>query len=277
MSASPAKTEDDWSRIESPEAVAEAIRKLERFARSPAEQAARRRYLDLLDLHPGMKVIDVGAGTGLISLDIARRVGRDGRVVALDPSAALLDAARKAAIEAGCGSVVEGHVGDARAIPFPEGSFDRALCHWVLLHVAEQERVLAEMRRVVQPGGKIMCVEMDWETQIVFPGSRDVTRRILNFNADRHIDGWMGRRLLALFRDLRLANVTVEAITNTDDGGRGPEWLEFLRSRADNARAGSVISEAEREEWMDAIEAAAGEGRYFFAVTQFVIMGEVPA
>lgn len=277
MSGRPAKTEDDWSRIESSDAVAEAIRKLERYARSPAEQAARRRYLDLLDLRPGMKVVDVGAGTGLISLEMAERVGPGGKVVALDPSAPLLDAARQAAIAAGCGSIVEGHVGDARAIPFPEGSVDRALCHWVLLHVAEQERVLAEMRRVVRPGGKIMCVEMDWETQIVFPGRRDVTRRILNFNTDRHIDGWMGRRLLSMFRDQDLADVTVDAITNTDDGSHGPEWLEFLRGRAENAWAGGVITEAEGEEWIGTIKAAAGEGRYFFAVTQFVVTGVVPA
>lgn len=277
MSGSPAKTEDDWSRIESAAAAAEAIRKLERYARSPAEQEARRRYLDLLDLRPGMSVIDVGAGTGLISVDMARRVGPGGKVVALDPSALLLDAARKAAIEAGYGSIVETQVGDARALPFPDVSFDRALCHWVLLHVAEQERVVAEMRRVVSPGGKIVCVEMDWETQIVFPGRRDLTRRIFNFNTDRHIDGWMGRRLPSLFRELQLTDITVDPITTTDDGSRGPEWLEFLRSRADNARAGGAMTEAEGEEWIGAIEAAAGEGRYFFAVTQFVVTGVVPA
>jgi hypothetical protein len=76
---------------------------------------------------------------------------------------------------------------------------------------------------------------------------------------------------------MHLANITVDAITNTDDGNRGPEWLEFLRGRAENARAGSVITEAEKEEWVDVIEAAAGEGRYFFAVTQFVVTGEVSA
>jgi ubiquinone/menaquinone biosynthesis C-methylase UbiE len=277
MSGSPAKREDDWSRIESPGAVADAIRKLERYARSPAEQAARRRYLDLLDLRPGMKVVDVGAGSGLISLEMAERVGPGGKVVALDPSAPLLDAARKAAIAAGCGRIVEGRVGDARAIPFPDGSFDRALCHWVLLHVADQERVLAEMRRVVSPGGKVACVEMDWETQVVFPGGRELTRRILNFNTDRHIDGWMGRRLPALFSDLHFVDVTVDAITNTDDGSRGPEWLEFLRGRAENARAGGIITEAEGGEWIGAIEVAADERRYFFAVTQFVVTGVVPA
>ena len=66
--------------------------------------------------------------------------------------------------------VVECKVGDARALPFADGVFDRAFCHWVLLHVSPPEGIVREMRRVVRRGGRVICVEMDWETPIVFPG-----------------------------------------------------------------------------------------------------------
>jgi ubiquinone/menaquinone biosynthesis C-methylase UbiE len=273
MSASP--REDRWSQITSPEEAAEMIHKLEELGRCPAERLARRRIIDLLELRPGMKVIDVGAGTGLITTDIAGRVA-PGKVVALDPSELLLDVARRAAAGADVLDVVDCKVGDARALPFADGVFDRAFCHWVLLHVDQPQEVVAEMRRVVRPGGRVTCVEMDWETPIVFPGARELTRRILHFGNDRHVDGWMGRSLVPLFRDAGLADIAVEPIVDSDDGTGGREWLNFLKSRAQNALAADVVTTREAADWFGAIEAAAELGRYFFAVTQFVVWGTVP-
>ena len=89
-----------------------------------------------------------------------------------------------------------------RTLPFPDGAFDRSFCRWVLLHVEAAEAVVREMRRVARPGGRIMCVEADWETVTVYPGERRLTRRILNFSSDRHIEGWSGRRLAPLLREL---------------------------------------------------------------------------
>jgi hypothetical protein len=77
------------------------------------------------------------------------------------------------------------------------------------------------MRRVVCPGGLIMCVQADWETVTAHPGERGLTGRILNFSSDRHIEGWNGRRLAPLVRACGLANVSVERIV-TIDGAESP-------------------------------------------------------
>jgi SAM-dependent methyltransferase len=172
---------DDWTCLDAPDAAAAAIAKLEALGLSAAEVAARDSYLGLLDLRPGQTVLDVGGGTGCSAIEIARRVGRTGRVVALDPSVPLGAFGREAATRAGVGEVLEWRLGSAEALPFPDGTFDRAFCRWVLLHVEAAEAVVREMRRVVRPGGRIMCVEADWETVTVYPGERGLTRRILNF------------------------------------------------------------------------------------------------
>jgi ubiquinone/menaquinone biosynthesis C-methylase UbiE len=252
------------------------VRKLNRLGRTEAELAARRRYLDLLAPRPGEKIVDVGAGTGLITLDIAERTKPGGRVIAVDPSAALLDHARGAAKAMGLSDVFEAEVGDGRALPFADMSFDAAFCHWVLLHVDPGAAVVRELKRVTRPGGRVMCVEMDWETAIVHPGARAVTRRILNFSNDRHVEGWSGRRLTSLFKECGFVDVAVEAIVDIDQSG-DEVWLDFINERAQNALKGTVVSEAEARAWAGAIEAAAVSHRYFFAVTQFAVLGRVPA
>jgi ubiquinone/menaquinone biosynthesis C-methylase UbiE len=266
--------EDHWSRLEKPADVARAVERLTSIASAPSEQKARARFLDLLAARPGQLALEVGAGTGTIALELARRVAPTGRVVALDPSRPLLDVAASAAREAGLADVVEVQTGDARQLPYDNDRFDCAICHWVLLHVAEPERAVAEMQRVVKPGGSVMCVEVDWETAIVHPGETSVTRRILNASCDRHVDGWMGRRLLPLLRASGLAGVEVEPIVGIETGEH-PAIFEFLHGRVPIAVAAGAISASVGEAWFAALEEARARGAFFFAVTQFAVWGRV--
>jgi ubiquinone/menaquinone biosynthesis C-methylase UbiE len=268
--------ESAWAKIEAPEAAAEAISKLDRLGRSAAETAARKRYLDILDPRPGERIIDVGGGTGLATLEIARRIAPTGKVVALDPSPPLLEVAKAGAATAGLGNVVECRVGDARAMPFPDGAFDRAFCHWVLLHVSPPEEIVREMRRVVRSGGRIVHVEIDWEAPILHPGAPELTRRIFDFCNARHIEQYMGRRLPGIARACGLTDVQVEPLVLLDEAAHGRQWLDFLRSRAELALAGNVVTAAEAAAWTGEIERGAGEHRYLFAITQFVVTGRVP-
>jgi hypothetical protein len=120
-----------------------------------------------------------------------------------------------------------------------------------------------------------MCVEMDWETAIVHPGERTLTRRILNFSNDRHVEGWSGRRLTTLFKECGFVDVVVEAIVDVDQSGDAV-WLDFIEERAQNAVKGGVVSDDEASAWTGSIEAAAAVDRYFFAITQFAVLGRVP-
>src|SRR5690349_11701563 len=103
--------ESAWAKIETPEAAAEAIGKLDRLGRSAAETAARRRYLDMLAPQPGERILDVGGGTGLATIEIARRIAPSGRVVAIDASPPLLDYAKTSAAALGLADIVECRVG----------------------------------------------------------------------------------------------------------------------------------------------------------------------
>jgi SAM-dependent methyltransferase len=161
-------------------------------------------------------------------------------------------------------------------LPLPDGAFDRSFCRWLLLHIDAAETVAREMWRVTRPGGRVMCMEADWETVTVYPGERGLTRRILNFSSDRHIEGWSGRRLAPLLRGCGLTNVSVQPIVIVDNASDGLEWVGFLHQRADMATSAGVVSEAEAASWRQAIDRAAAAGSYFFSLTQFAVWGNVP-
>jgi ubiquinone/menaquinone biosynthesis C-methylase UbiE len=70
------------------------------------------------------------------------------------------------------------------------------------MHLDNAPRASAEMTRVVKPGGHVVVYDPDWETLIVDAPDRNLTRKILNFGYDRLVNGWSGRRLVQLFREL---------------------------------------------------------------------------
>lgn len=109
--------------------------------------------LDMTAVVPGAKVLDVAAGAGDQTLDIAHRVGPTGEVVATDLSPAILALARTNAEQAGLRNVTT-PVADAEALPLESGRFDGALCRLGLMLFPDPRRALRELHRVLRPGGR---------------------------------------------------------------------------------------------------------------------------
>ena len=104
---------------------------------------------------PGLRVADVGTGTGILASELAR-LGL--RVIAIDNSARMLDAARaKLAAEGRTG--VELRRGEASALPLADGEVDAALAHMVLHYLPSPAEAIREMARAVKPGGSVVLVD----------------------------------------------------------------------------------------------------------------------
>jgi ubiquinone/menaquinone biosynthesis C-methylase UbiE len=101
----------------------------------------------------GERVLDVATGTGIVARRVAPRVGPNGRVVALDINPGMLAVAHAAAEREGV--AIEWRQGRAEELPFQEGSFDLALCQFALMFFADRPAALAEMYRVLAPGGRL--------------------------------------------------------------------------------------------------------------------------
>jgi SAM-dependent methyltransferase len=102
---------------------------------------------------PGMKVLDVASGTGEPAISLAARVGPAGHVTALDLSADLLEIADERARQRAFTNFSTRQA-DAHHLPFPDQSFDLATCRFGVMFFADAKRALAELNRVLKPGGR---------------------------------------------------------------------------------------------------------------------------
>jgi len=117
----------------------------------------RRALVDAVDPRPGRRVLDVATGTGMVAFALA---ARGATVIGLDQSPAMLARARAklraAPALAGRLSFIEG---EAERLPFPDGSFDALTFTYLLRYVDDRTATLAELARVVRPGGRVAMLE----------------------------------------------------------------------------------------------------------------------
>jgi len=135
-----------------------------------SERAARLVGIEALDLKSGEHVLELGCGTGNDLLTIAPRVGAAGRVFGIDISPRMLDVAREKLAKSVPLAPVELKEGDARALPYPDHSFDAVYSSFTLelFPMDDLPLVLSEVRRVLRRPGRLGIVSM----ATVQPGSR---------------------------------------------------------------------------------------------------------
>jgi arsenite methyltransferase len=117
-------------------------------------------------LQPGETVLDVGSGGGIDTILAAKRVGPTGRAIGLDIVEAMLDRARVNAAEAGVSGRVEFVHGEMEQIPLPDASVDVVISNGVLNLSARKSRALAEIFRVLRPGGRISLADLTVEGEL---------------------------------------------------------------------------------------------------------------
>ena len=153
----------------------------------------RRRALLEAGLEPGMRVLDVGCGTGLVSLPAARIVGDAGYVLGVDPSAAMRDIASSH-------GTFDTVAGVAEDLPITGETFDMVTMGYALRHVDDLDVAFSEFLRVLSPGGTVTILEITRPRSTL---GRLATRIVMNsiapalsVVASRNADGW---RLMRYF------------------------------------------------------------------------------
>lgn len=151
-------------------------------------------------LRPGMRVLDVGCGPGSITLGLAEAVA-PGEVVGIDFQPSQVAQAQAVSAARGLRNT-RFEVADVYRLPFPDGALDAVFAHTVLMHLREPLRALAEMRRVLRPGGIAGVRDCDWGGRIHAPATPlleqwyALTVRLRQHNGGDPFMGRHHRRLL---------------------------------------------------------------------------------
>jgi SAM-dependent methyltransferase len=213
-----------------------------------ARTAAREAAFFLLHLRPGMRLLDVGCGPGSITLGLAEAVA-PGEVVGVDLRPEVVEQARAAAAQRGIANV-RFEVGSAYDLPFPDASFDAAFAHIVLMHLREPARALAEMRRVLRPGGLVGVRDVDLGARLIYPLTPLLEQLLAMGNRVRRHNGgdiFLGRTHRRLLRDAGFARTEAGATMNCAGTLEGTRHAAAFR----RVQLPSMVQTALHEGWVD--------------------------
>lgn len=253
---------------------AELVRVLDELTALDFIRAYKQRTFERLDVQPGASILDLGCGNGDDARELARLVGPSGRVVGIDRSETVIAQARERVL--GTTLPVEFQVADAYMLPFRDAAFDRCRADRVFHHLEHPRQAFSELLRVTRPGGRVLLMDPDFETAIVDAPDDTHTRRLLNFFCDGYQDGWMGRRLPGLFWRAGLSEIAVEPVTVLLTDLSQANAVLALEDTVTRAGTEGVVPAAEGRAWLDRLGAESDAGRFFAAVSGFIVTGRKP-
>ncbi|MGH2557836.1 MAG: methyltransferase domain-containing protein [Thermomicrobiales bacterium] len=173
----------------------------------PEIRQYKRQIRPLLALQPDETLLDVGCGVGHEACRLAAEYP-EVQVIGLDRDTMLVEAARRATR---IGVDVHWLPGEAAAIPLPDASVDACMTERVLMYLPEPERGVAEMVRVLKPGGRIVSFELDYAATML-GGDPRIARLVVDLLSDSIGTARMGRRLPVLLHYEGLVDVTFQPV-----------------------------------------------------------------
>jgi ubiquinone/menaquinone biosynthesis C-methylase UbiE len=222
-----------------------------------------------MDISPGHKVLDLGCGIGGATFALAEITGPTGLVAGVDISSSLIEVAVSRATNR---SGLEFRVGDACAIPYPDGFFDVARTERVFLYLPDRLAAIHEMKRVVKPGGRLCLIDTDVDSTAIYSTNPALTRKMTSLVATSMPNPHSARELPALARRAGLKGIKTEIFAMATPH---EFFVRVMAGSLSKAAEDGIVPGSEVDEWLgeQALLHASGD---FFQMWLFVLVsGEV--
>jgi arsenite methyltransferase len=250
----------------------ETSRKVEALYLTPDVVTQRGRVLRALELREGERVLDIGSGPGLLANEMAALVGPNGRACGIDISEDMLAMSRKRCADK---PWTEFKKSDATNLPYPDGSFDAAVSTQVYEYVADIPQALAELYRVIRPGGRVVVLDTDYDSLVIYTESQARMERVLSAWNEHFVHAGLPR---TLSRQLRDAGFTVrqrdvipmfnpEYRENTFGRGALGIMATFVVER-------KGVSQEEANAWLAEFAELDKEGKFFFSLNRYLFVAD---
>jgi ubiquinone/menaquinone biosynthesis C-methylase UbiE len=161
------------------------------WVEAPHPLITRDRLRETLGPVAGKRVLEIGPGTGYYTLDLAEWIGPEGALELFDIQREMLAHTMDRVRERGLTNVSETE-GDAQALPHDDDSFDAVVLTTVLGEIPDQDRALAEIVRVLRPGGRLVVGELFGDPHFVTPGSLRLRAEAAGLRFERRNGPWVG-------------------------------------------------------------------------------------
>jgi arsenite methyltransferase len=252
------------------EAAAKAI---EAMYLTPDVVAQRARVLDMLAVRAGEAALDIGSGPGLLAFDLARLVGEKGRVVALDNASAMvaMTAARLANL-----AHAEAKEGQATELAFPDASFDAAVATQVYEYVADMPRALAELHRVLKPGGRALILDTDWRSIVWHSSDKARMERVLkvwdDHLADPHLPATLGPLLSHASFTVRRVEIVPMLSPHYQQATYAAGIMRTISAYVRTNAARHGLEAQEVQAWWDDQQQLIARNAFFFSVNRYAFL-----
>jgi arsenite methyltransferase len=246
--------------------------RFETLYQSPKVLARRQKAHQMLGLGLGESVLDIGFGPGFYAAEMADAVGSSGHIDGIDTSESMLALAK-----ARCARLpwVTLRLGDAVQLPYPDSTFTAALGSAVYSYVADLRKALAELSRVLRPGGRALIIDLDWDTLVWHSTDPVRMKRITSVWQAEYANPRLPRTLAPHLRQAGLQVEQLEAnvmlSTEIDPYGEG---VTNLMSAAAGQQG---ITPEEVAAWEADLQQLASSGAYFFSLNQYLFLVRKPA
>ncbi len=251
----------------------QGTRLVEEFNASAGAKLRRARILQTLAFKPGDRVLDVGSGPGHQAFELSSVVGSTGRIDGVDVARSAIGIARSRC--AGL-SNVSFQLGDATDLPFEDAEFDAVMSSQVFEYLGNVRGALAEVSRVLKPGGRVLIHDTDWGALLWHSSDPDRMARIMEVwdrhLADPHLPRTLGRKITdAGFTNVR-AQPIVQVETTYDPASVSAILMKFVVGYV----VSQGVSQNDADGWAEDLRALGSSGDYVFSLNEYLFTADKP-